>query len=136
MLSRLISTSTNSTTGSPSRSTTTYSALRNSPTNSGEVNANYQRDMQVEQTFRKVSNSVTTRGNIFRILYAGQAIKDIQHNGIRDGIVNGTDEIVSEYLGEAVVERQSTYQPDPSNPNIIRTSASHYKILSNRVITE
>ena len=136
VLCRLISTSENSTTGSPSRSTTVYSALRNTPTNRSEVSANYQRDMQVEQPFRKVSNSITTRGNIFRVLYVGQAIKDIPRNGIRDGIVNGPEEIVAEYLGEAFVERQSTFQPDPNNPNIVKTSDSKYTILANRVVTE
>lgn len=92
--------------------------------------------MQVEQPFRKVSNSITTRGNIFRVLYVGQAIKDIPRSGIRDGIVNGPEEIVAEYLGEAFIERQSIFQPDPSNPNIVKTSDSKYKIVADRVITE
>jgi hypothetical protein len=136
VLSRSISTSENSTTGSPSRSTTAYSALRSSPTNRNELNANYQRDLQVEQTFRKVSNAITTRGNVFRVLYVGQTIKDIARGGVRDGIVNGPDEIVAEYLGEAIVSRESTFTPDPSNPSIIRTSDSNYRLLTNRVITD
>jgi hypothetical protein len=88
----------------------------------GKVNANIQRDMQVEQLFREVSNSVTTRGNVFRVLYAGQCLK----NGL----------VQAEYLGEALVRRSAIFTPDSSNPDIVRTSDSTYKLIANRVITE
>jgi hypothetical protein len=78
--------------------------------------------MQVEQLFRGVSNSITTRGNVFRVLYVGQAMK------------NG--KVLSEYLGEAFVERQAVFTPDASNPDIVRTADSTYRIISNRVVTE
>jgi hypothetical protein len=78
--------------------------------------------MQVEQLFRDVSNLITTRGNVFRVLYVGQSLK----NGL----------VQAEYLGEAFVKRTSTLTPDPSNPDIVRTSDSRYKLIANRVITE
>jgi hypothetical protein len=78
--------------------------------------------MQVEQLFRQVSNSITTRGNVFRVLYVGQSLK----NGL----------VKAEYLGEALVKRSSVFTPDPSNPDIVRTSDSTYKLVANRVITE
>jgi len=78
--------------------------------------------MQVEQLFRSVSNSITTRGNVFRVLYVGQALK----NGL----------VQAEYLGEAFVKRSSTFTPDSANPDIVRTSDSSYKLVANRVITE
>ena len=101
--------------------------LRNTATTasekvSGKVNANIQRDIQVEQLFRDVSNSITTRGNIFRVLYVGQSLK----NGI----------VQAEYLGEAFVKRTSLFKPDAANPNIVRTSDSTYKLVANRVVTE
>ena len=93
---------------------------------SGQINGNIQRDMQVEQLFREVSNSITTRGNVFRVLYAGQAL----NNGI----------VQAEYLGEAFVERQVVWSgPDPDgqgNTDIIKTKDSTYKIIANRVVTE
>ena len=131
VLSRLVNTSPGgSTTTSDSRgacSTVSYGVLRNTATTasekvSGKVNANIQRDMQVEQLFREVSNSITTRGNIFRVLYVGQTLK----NGL----------VQAEYLGEAFVKRTSVFTPDSSNPDIVRTSDSTYKLIANRVITE
>ena len=131
VLSRLVNTSPGgSTTTSDSRgscSTVSYGVLRNTATTasekvSGKVNANIQRDMQVEQLFREVSNSITTRGNIFRVLYVGQSLK----NGL----------VQAEYLGEAFVKRTAVFTPDSSNPDIVRTSDSTYKLIANRVITE
>jgi hypothetical protein len=131
VLSRLVNTSRGGvTTTSDSRgscSTVSYGLLRNSAATatekvSGKVNANIQRDMQVEQLFREVSNSITTRGNVFRVLYVGQALKS--------GIVQG------EYLGEAFVERQAVFTPDGTNPDIVRTTDSTYRIIANRVVTE
>lgn len=131
VLSRLVNTSPGgSGTTSDSRgscSTVSYGVLRTTATTasekvSGKVNANIQRDMQVEQLFRDVSNSITTRGNIFRVLYVGQSLK----NGL----------VQAEYLGEAFVKRSSVFTPDSSNPDIVRTSDSTYKLIANRVITE
>ena len=131
VLSRLVNTSPGgSGTTSDSRgscSTVSYAVLRNTATTAsekvgGKVNANIQRDMQVEQLFREVSNSITTRGNVFRVLYVGQSLK----NGL----------VQAEYLGEALVKRSSVFTPDSSNADIVRTSDSAYKIVANRVITE
>ena len=138
VVSRLINTSAGGTgtTGSPGRTTVNYSALRTTPTRATEANANLQTDMQVEQAFRKVSSAITTRGNVFRVLYVGQAIRDIARSGVRNGVVDGTEEIAAEYLGEALVERVPVTSTDSSNPNIVRTSDSAFRILSNRVITQ
>jgi len=137
VLSRLVNSSANSTSGSPARSTVTYSALRNSATSATEANTNIQRDILVEQPFRKISNSITTHGNVFRVLYVGQSIKDIRRNGTAaSGIVDSPDEILSEYLGEAFVQRQGTFQPAGVNPDAMKTSDSKFKILAQRVITE
>lgn len=127
-LSKLVS-------GEP-RSTVSYSVLRSSPENTSEVNANYRSDMDVEQAFREVSNSVTTHGNVFRVLYVGQSIRDIPRNGVRNGNVDGADEVVAEYLGEAFIERRAVFVPQGTNPDEITTSDSTYRIISNRVITE
>jgi hypothetical protein len=122
-LSRLLSASEASDTGaSTSRSKIVYSALRSDPQSTGITNQNYRRDFQVEQAFREISGSITTRGNVFRVLYVGQAIK----NGI----------VQAEYLGEAFVERQTTFVPEASNPDAIKTSDSTYNILNNRLVTE
>jgi hypothetical protein len=132
-LSRLVNWSPGGTgtTGTPARSTVSYSLLRAKPTTKsqqveGRVNGDVQRDIQVEQFFREVSNSITTRGNVFRVLYVGQTLKA--------GIVE------AEYLGEAFVERQAVWsKPDPDNQgnsDIIKTSDSNYKIIANRIITE
>jgi len=122
VLGRLVSLSNG--TNSGSRSVVTYTALNNS--------ANYERDILVEQTFRKVSNSVTTRGNVFRVLYIGQTIKDLN----RDGLFSGDQERMAEYLGEAFIERQPSYAPQGSNPDVMKTADSSYKVVANRVITE
>jgi hypothetical protein len=131
MLSKIVNTSTNTTTGSPARSTVIYSFLRNSPTTTSESNLNFRTDNLAEQEFREVSNSITTRGNIFRVLYVGQAVKDLN----KDGNVDSSD-VQSEYLGEAFVGRQSVFQPEGSNPDAVKTADSIYKITANRVITE
>ena len=86
------------------------------------MNANIQRDMQVEQLYREVSNSITTRGNVFRVLYVGQALK----NGL----------VQAEFLGEAFVKRSAVFTPNSSNPDIVQTTDSTYKLIANRVITE
>jgi hypothetical protein len=142
-MSWLINESENTTTtsGSPSRSRTTinYSILRATPTTKSSWTRNTGSDMQVEEPFRKVSNAITTRGNVFRVLYVGQCIKDIN----KDNAVSGPQEIQAEYLGEAIVERQSVFGPAsagptpiPSNPDVVNTNDSYYKIVANRVITE
>ena len=116
VLSRLVNASSgNNASGSPARSAVTYDLLRNTPTNTtekvnGNTNGNIQRDIQVEQLFRDVSNSITTRGNVFRVLYVGQALK----NGL----------VQAEYLGEAFVKRTAVFTPDSTNPDIVRTSDS------------
>ena len=131
ILSRMVNTSTNTTTGSPARSTVTYSFLRNSPTTASEPNLNFRTDNLAEQEFREVSNSITTRGNVFRMLYVGQAVKDLNKDGNVD-----PSEIQAEYLGEAFVERQSVFQPEGTNPDAVKTVDSIYKITANRVIIE
>ena len=120
VISRLVNSSTR--VAGESRSTVTYSMLRTNPTTTSELNTNYERDMQVEQEFREISNAITTRGNSFRILYAGQSLK----NAI----------VLAEYLGEAFVERHALPVPDASNPDAVKTSDSTYIILANRVVTE
>jgi hypothetical protein len=136
MISRLVNTSVagSGTTGSPGRSTVNYSALRNNPTatNESPINSNIHSDMQAEQEFREMSNSITTRGNVFRILYVGQAIKDANRNAV----VDSPQEVQSEYLGEAFVERDSLFTPEGSNPDAMKTSDSNYKMLANHPVTE
>jgi hypothetical protein len=136
VMSRLVNTSpgASATTGSPARSTVNYSALRTTTTSATEapVNTNIQRDMQVEQEFREISNSITTRGNVFRVLYVGQAIKDVNKNGN----VDLPEDVKAEFLGEAYLERQPIFAPAGTNPDAIKTSDSTYKVLSNRVISE
>lgn len=138
-LSRLVSASEASdTTGSSSTSNVVYSALRDNPSVRVSPPQNYRRDFEVEQAFRETSNSITTRGNVFRILYVGQTIKDVNKNGS----VDGQTEIAAEYLGEAFVERNAIFQPDPfASPTPapgtpIKTSDSTYRIIANRVVTE
>ena len=113
------------------RSSVNYSLLRATPTGS-TWNRNYGSDMQVEEPFRKISNAITTRGNVFRVLYVGQAIKDTNRNGL----VDNQAEITAEYFGEAFIERQSIPLPDPANPDAVRTSDSTYKVLSSRIVSE
>ena len=131
VLSRMVNTSTNTTTGSPSRSTVTFSVLRNSPTIQSEINSNYRTDNLAEQEFREISDSITTRGNVFRVLYVGQSIKELNGDGNADA-----NEIQSEFLGEAFVEREGTFVPQGTNADAMKTAGSSYKILANRVITE
>ena len=78
-----------------------------------------------------MSNSITTRGNVFRVLYVGQSIKDLN----RDGNV-AANEIQSEYLGEAFVERQGIFQPEGGNPDAAKTADSAFKLVANRVVTQ
>jgi hypothetical protein len=131
-LSRLLAASEASdTSSSSSTSHVVYSALRNNPQSTSA--GNYKKDFEVEQPFREVSNSITTRGNVFRILYVGQSIKDINRNGA----VDSQSEVTAEYLGEAFVERKAVWSPpDPTNSDIIKTTDSTYKIIANRVVTE
>jgi len=119
-LSRLVNSSIR--VAGETRSTVTYSVLRSNPTQVADVIADYRSDMLAEQEFRELSNSVTTRGNIFRVLYVGQALK----NGIAQ----------AEYLGEAFIERSATFEPEGSNPDALKTSDSTYKVVVNHVITE
>ena len=131
ILSRLVNSSDDTTTGSPGRTTVVYSAVRSSPTTKTEVNANLQRDSGAEQEFREVSNSITTRGNVFRVLYVGQSIKDLNANGSVDA-----NEVQAEYLGEAFMQRIANFQVTGTNPDAIGTIGSTYHLLANRVITE
>jgi len=89
--------------------------------------------MQVEEPFRKVSNSITTRGNVFRVLYVGQSVRDtVNKNGKVD-----QGEVTAEYLGEAFIERVSNFQSDTTiNPDVMKTAGSSYRLLAQRVITE
>ena len=136
-LARLVCSTETSSTGTPARSTVTYSALRVTPTTKSEANYFIRRDMQVEQPFREVSNSITTRGNVFRILYVGQSIKDQKDSSGILGRVETSNEITSEYLGEIYVRRVSIFQPDTSiNPDVVRVIGSNYQIISQRVISE
>jgi hypothetical protein len=123
-LSRLFAASEASdTTTSSSISNVVYSALRPNPTVRTTTPQNYRKDFEAEQGFREVSNSITTRGNVFRVLYVGQALK----NGI----------VQAEYLGEAFVERQSTFLPDATiSADVVKTSDSTYRIIANRAVTE
>ena len=132
-LSRLLSASEASDTmSSSSTSNVVYSTLRPNPVVRTNPPQNYRKDFEVEQGFREVSNSTTTRGNVFRVLYVGQTIKDINHNGQ----VDGRQEIAAEYLGEAFVERQAVFTADTNNPDIVRTTDSTYRNIANRVVTE
>lgn len=128
-ISRLVNASTR--VSGESRSTVTYSILRNNPTLTSDVIADYRSDMLSEQEFREISNSITTRGNVFRILYVGQGGHDVNSDGNID-----PSEIQAEYLGEAFVERTSVFQPDAANPEAMKTADSIYKVLANRVITQ
>ncbi|CAN5527883.1 hypothetical protein BH20VER3_BH20VER3_00350 [soil metagenome] len=130
-MSRIVNTSANTTTGSPSRSTVTYSMLRTTPTTASQINPNYRTDNLAEQEFREISNSITTRGNVFRVLYLGQSLKDLNGNGTVDA-----NEVQSEYLGEAFVERQGVFQPEGTNPDANKTADSTYKVVANRIVTQ
>ena len=136
-LARLVSASAASDTSSSDTSTrVVYSALRNTPTTLSQANPNYRRDALVEQPFREVSNSITTRGDVFRVLYVGQAIRDQKNASGQLGEVESTSEVAAEFLGEAYVERQAVFEPDAANPNIMRTTDSNYRTVATRVIAE
>lgn len=136
VVSRLVNTSPggSATTGTTNRTTVSYSALRTTPATANEAptNTNIHQDMQVEQQFREISNSITTRGNVFRILFVGQTIRDVN----KDGNVDLPQDVSAEYLAEAFVERQGTFTSGAANPNAMTTSDSTYRILATRVITE
>ena len=95
---------------------------------------NYRRDDQVEQPFRAVSDALTTRGDVFRVLYVGQAITDQKDSSGNLGEVESASEIGAEFLGEAFVERQAKFDPDPtaspapSASTIIKTVDSTYRV--------
>ncbi len=131
-LSRLIGGSESSDTStSSSRSKIVYSALRTDPTSTTTIQ-NYRKDYQVEQAFREISNSITTRGNVFRVLYVGQAIRDSNKNDV----VDTQSEVQGEYLGEMYLERISNFAPAGGNPDAVGVSDSTYKVIANRAITE
>lgn len=130
-LSRLISASEASDTGaSTSRSKVVYSILRTNP-QSTATSQNYRRDFHVEQAFREISNSITTRGNVFRVLAVGQAITDIN----KDGNVTA-DEVRAEYLSETLIAREAIFAPEGSNADALKTANSAFKLLASRTITE
>jgi hypothetical protein len=121
-----------------SRSTTVYSVLRNNPTSPSEWKRDYGDDQQVEEPFRKISNAITTRGNIFRVLFVGQAIKDQKSASGTLGDVESNSEIMAEYLGEAFVERQAIFGTPTTvgNSSVIKTTGAKFRILSQHAITE
>jgi len=53
----------------------------------------------------------------------------VRRQALKNGLVQ------AEYLGEAFVKRSSTFTPDLSNPDIVRTSDSTYKLIANRTVT-
>ena len=122
-----------------SRSTTVYSVLRANPSSTSEWNRNYGDDQQVEEPFRKISNSITTRGNAVRVCDVGQTIKDQKSPTTgKLGDVESNSEIVAEYLGEAFVERQAIYGT-PTNvgtSSVIKTTDSKFRIIAQRAVTE
>jgi hypothetical protein len=140
-MSWLINQSENSRTNGNGRDRTTvnYSVLRAAPTTKSQWNRNYGSDMQVEEPFRKISSSVTTRGNVFRVLYVGQAIKDIRRGGTPpNGEVDSNDEILAEYLAEGFVQRDAVFSA-PSvigTSTVIKTEAAQLKTVGNRAIVE
>ncbi len=135
-LSRLISGSEASNVAANSaQSRVIYSILRSDPSAITDTKY-YRTDIQAEQAFREVSSSTTTRGNVFRVLYVGQAIKDQKDASGQLGAVEKDSEIVAEYLGEAFVERQPIFAPQGSNPDAKKTSDSRYTVIAQRPITE
>jgi hypothetical protein len=109
--------------GGTSISTVTYSVLRSQPENNTDNNANFRSDMHVEQPFRSVSNSITTRGNVFRVLYVGQSLRE----------VNGEPIVFGEYLAEAFVERVATFSANAARPE---TTDSSFQTISQRAVME
>lgn len=124
-MSRNISLS-NGSTGSGSRSRINATVL--SVTNN---NPNLRADYNVEQPFRGVSEQITTRGNVFRVLYVGQAVHDFDGNGMV-----GTNEVQGEFLGEAYLRREAQFSTDPSNADLRQTTNSIYRVLSKRPVFE
>jgi hypothetical protein len=120
------------------RSSTVYSVLRNNPTNAGEWKRDYGDDQQVEEPFRKISNSITTRGNVFRVLFVGQAIKDQKNAAGNFGDVESNSEIRAEYLGEAFIERQALFGPATTvgSSSVIKTTGAKFRILAQHAVTE
>ncbi|MEP6956323.1 MAG: hypothetical protein ABI883_05810, partial [Chthoniobacterales bacterium] len=121
-----------------SRTTVVYSVLRDNPRTATEWKRDYGDDQQVEEPFRAISNSITTRGNVFRVLYVGQAIKDQKSPGGQLGDVENQSEIMAEYLGEAFLERQAIFDTATTvgSSSVIKTKDSKFRVLSQRTITE
>jgi hypothetical protein len=143
VISRLINQNSMSppktTAGGASRSTTIYSVLRTlNPNNPTEFKRDYCDDQQVEEPFRKISNAITTRGNVFRVLFVGQAIKDQKGPGGALGDVESNSEIMAEYLGEAFIERQAVFGPPTTvgNSSAVKTTGAKFRILAQHVVTE
>jgi hypothetical protein len=121
-----------------SRSTTIYSVLRSSPNTASQWTRDYGDDQQVEEPFRAISNSITTRGNVFRVLFVGQAIKDQKDSSGNLGQVESSFEIVAEYLGEAFLERQPIFGTPTTvgTSTVTKTTDAKFSILAQRAITE
>lgn len=147
VISRLInqnSMSPATTTGNGrARSTTVYSVLRETgatftPTNTAQWKRDYGDDQQVEEPFRKISNSITTRGNIFRVLFVGQAIRDQKSPAGVLGDVENNSEITAEYLGEAWVERQAVFGAPATvgSSSVVKTTGANFRILNQHAVTE
>ncbi len=133
-LSLMVNQSENTTTtgNSRSRSTVNYSVIRNSATNKNDWSRNYGTDMQVEEPYRKVVNAITTHGNVFRVLYVGQSVKDVNRNGDVDA-----NETSAEYLGEAVLERVPVFGATTvGTSSVTKTTDSKFKIIALRPILE
>ena len=80
-----------------------------------------------------MSSALTTRGNVFRVLYVGQSIKDQRDPGGNFGNVESQSEIAAEFLGEAFVERIPVFTTTGA---IKKTTDSRYRVLVQRPITE
>lgn len=87
-------------------------------------------DSHMEQSYRQVSSAVTTAGTVFRVLYVGQAVRDRNN----DGVIQ-PDEVLSEYLAEAIVERVPMLQDLPDLPGR-RTVDATFNIITQRPILE
>ena len=94
--------------------------------------------MQVEEPFRKISNSVTTRGNVFRVVFVGQSIKDQRDDSGQLGQVEKSSEIAGEYLAEAWIERQADFGPPTlvGTSTVIKTRDANFKVVAQRPIIE
>jgi hypothetical protein len=91
----------------------------------------FKSDYQVEQPFRGISEQIATRGNVFRVLYVGQSVRDLDG----DGLV-ATNEVQGEFLGESYIRREPRRATDPSNADLEQTTNSIYRVLSKRPIFE